>query len=98
MDTQTQWAIVVGFVLPMVIPIITQSHWTSQVKSIVAFALMLAAAVGTAAVQGKLNTAQLVPTMLYVMGTAIASYRALWRPIGAVDALETATDLPTKSG
>jgi hypothetical protein len=86
------WSAAVGFVLPLAIAVIQQRHWSTQLKSLVAFAIcIIAAAVTVYFDGGKFDAGHLVESALIVFTLARASYAGLWKPIGVSDKIETKT-------
>lgn len=92
-DLASQYAMAVGFVLPLVISCILQHHWSTQLKTAVAFVCVLLATAGTAYTQGKLDVHHVGFTLFYVFITAIGSFKGLWQPFGIADGIEKATTI-----
>lgn len=86
-----QWAVIVGFFLPLLLSVILQAKWSTALKSVVSFAVVMAATAITAWVEGKVDSANLLSTFFYVLTATIASFKALWQPTGVAQALEKAT-------
>ena len=95
-STLTQIAILVGFLLPHLISVITQTHWNSGLKSLVAFSICILAAVLTVWAKGTLNLHDLVGTATVVYLMARSSYAGLWKPLGVSDSIEASTTLGGK--
>lgn len=88
-----QIAIFVGFLLPHAIALVTQQHWSPALKSVVAFAICIVAAVVTVWAKGTLNFHDLVGTATLVYVLARSSYAGLWKPTGITDTIEAKTTL-----
>lgn len=92
MDSQlTSIASIVGFVLPNAIAAINRQRWGSTVKSLMAFAICVAAALATAWFDDKLNPADIRNTIIVVFVAAIGSYHLYWKNSGITDAIEKHT-------
>lgn len=85
------WAVVVGFFMPILLAIVQQPSWSSPVRSMVMFVASVIAGAGTVYFQGAWDTTNLVTTILFVMVTAIATYKGLWQPTTVVPKIELAT-------
>lgn len=92
-DLQSQYAMLVGFFLPPLIALILQHQWPTRLKTIVAFALVLLASIGTAYFENRLDLHQLLPTVFTVLTMTVTSFKALWQPTGAADHIERVTSL-----
>jgi hypothetical protein len=85
------WAGVVGFFMPILLAIVQQPSWSSPVRSMVMFVASVIAGAGTVYFQGAWDTTNLVTTILFVMVTAIATYKGLWKETGIAPKVEAAT-------
>lgn len=90
-----QLSLGVGFLLPHVISIINQAHWNPGVKSLVAFASCVVAAVIITWSKNQLDFHHLVESAGIVYALARSSYSGLWKPLGVSDAVESSTTLRT---
>lgn len=78
------WSAVVGFFLPLAIAIPQRQRWASWLKGLFAFGCCLVAAAGTAWFSGDLaQMSDYVTAALFVVFTALGSYRLLWGPKAA---------------
>ena len=91
MENIELWSLVVGFLLPPVLSIIMQSHWSDQVQAVVAFVACLLAGAGTAYFQGDLTAKRWVEASLVVLVTTIATYKGFWKPTRVSPTIEAAT-------
>lgn len=94
--TPEQWAVVTGFFIPPLMSVIVQSHWSKEFKTIAAFFICVGATFGQLYFENRLNFQQLLPTLINVLVTSIASFHGFWKPLG-IQKLEKITDLPTGS-
>ena len=85
-----QWALIVGFALPPVLAVLMQTHWTTQVKSLVAFVVCAVAGLGTAFFAGELSD-DWVSSALIVLVTGISTYQGFWKPSGIAPTIEATT-------
>lgn len=90
-DIANQWDIIAGFFVPLLVSVINQAWWRSSIKAVVAFVVMLVVAIGTAWVNHALDSSHILPTVFYVVSTAIVSYKGLWQHTGVTDAIEKST-------
>lgn len=94
MDVNTNlvmWSGIVGFFMPIVISVIQQPSWSSQVRSLVMFVASIIAAVGTVFFEGKFTGVDLATALLTVMTVTIATYTGFWKQTGVAPKLEMAT-------
>mgnify|MGYP000058182311 CR=1 FL=1 len=86
------WSSVVGFFLPLAIAIPKRQRWASWVKGVFAFGCCLVAAAGTAYFSGDLSKiSDYVTAALFVVFTALGSYKLLWQPSGIAPGIEEKT-------
>lgn len=90
------YAAVIGSLLPLVIAFIQREHWSSQIRSLVAFAAVFVAGLGTAYFDGDFTTKGVVGAILIVFTTARTTYAALWQPTGVAQKIESATTATPK--
>jgi hypothetical protein len=81
----------IGLVMPLVVSVINQEHWSSPVKGLVAVLVSLVASVVTTWAQGGLHSHSLASSFLIIFGATLATYRVFWKPTGISDKVETAT-------
>ena len=93
MSNLAQWSAIVAFVVPIVLAFLNQSKWSAQIKAALFFAFSLAAAAGTAYLQGDLTGQRWLDSALVVVPAAAAFYHGFWKPVG-LHAVEEATDVP----
>lgn len=83
MTDVAQWAALVGFILPLVVAIVQQSHWSRTVRTVIGAICVVVAAVVTALVEDKFNMHQWATSLIFIALTAYSSYTHIWVPIGA---------------
>jgi len=93
-----QWAIVLGFLMPLVVSLVVQSHWASGFKATVSLLSCLAAATVQLGIQGRLDLSHLPATALGIMALSVSFHAHFWKPTGIAPWLEQATNLPVKEG
>ena len=85
------WAMVVGVVAPLAISAIKRSRWSARTQSLVALAVYIVAALGTAFFTGVFEGASIVTILMVIFLTGWASYSAVWKPTGVDAKIDRAT-------
>jgi len=86
------WALVVGFLSPIVLAIINQPTWSAPVKSFVAFVWSaIVAAVTLWLSPNSFDGKNLISTFLLVFVTAVATYRGFWKTSNIAPQIQAAT-------
>jgi hypothetical protein len=85
------WALIVGFVMPLLIAIVQRSTWTQPVRALVMAVSSVIAGGLTAYFAGDLNGVDVTTAILLVAVTAIASYKGFWQPTTVAPKIEAAT-------
>ena len=85
------WALVVGFVSPLLIATIQQPRWSNPVRVGVAAAWSILAGGGTAWFNDEFTGRGILSSALVVLVTAIATYQHLWKPAHITTRIEAAT-------
>ena len=83
----------VGFIVPLIVSFVNQSHWKPQYKGIVAIAVSALAAFITSWAAGDLHGKSFATSFLIVLGATLTTYRVFWKPTGIADSVESATTL-----
>lgn len=91
MSNLTQWSAIVAFFVPLVVALLNQQKWSSQMKAIVFFVVAIIAAAGTAYFQGDLTGKRWLDSALIVVPAAAAFYHGWWKPNGVAPEIEEAT-------
>jgi ABC-type uncharacterized transport system permease subunit len=81
----------VGFVMPLVVSLVNQTHWRPQIKGLVAILVSLVASFLTSWIAGDLNGKSFATSFLIVLGATLTTYRVFWKPTGIADSVEKAT-------
>lgn len=82
---------VLAFLLPPIIAVITQRHWSSQVKGAVAFLVCVAAALLMVLYEAGFNWTDWRNASLVIVSGAIFFYHQFWKPSGIAPAIEEKT-------
>lgn len=90
MTDAAMWALIVGFLSPLVIAVVQRPEWKDWARALVTFVYCLIAGAVTAYLNGAMEGRSLVSTILLVFVVAIAAYRGLWKDVGAPQ-IEAAT-------
>lgn len=75
------WAVIVGFLMPLVIGRIVDSKWRAWVKAAIAFGASAIAGVGTAYFAGAFNGLDTVGVALTVVVVSITAYGQFWKKV-----------------
>lgn len=76
------WAIVVGFLQPIVLQFILQSKWSARVQALAAFGFSVITGGLTAYFTGAFeNVGSLVTVILLVAVASISSYQGFWKKV-----------------
>jgi hypothetical protein len=86
------WAIVVGFIQPIVLQFLLQAKWSARVQALAAFGFSAVTGSATAYFTGAFeNVASIVTVILLVAVVSISSYKGFWKPVAPE--LKAATSL-----
>lgn len=91
------WALIVGFLSPLLIAVVQQPKWSNRLRVLVTVAWSVVAGGGTAYFAGEFSGRGVVSAALVVCVTAIATYSNLWKPTRIAPMIEAATS-PTPRG
>jgi hypothetical protein len=95
MTSTTAIDLLIGSLMPLLIALINQAHWSVKLRALVAIAVCVAAALITELFRDgtAFQLAHWRTTAIYVAGAALASYQLWWRPSTWAPSLESATTL-----
>lgn len=85
MDDVTRWALIVGFVSPLLLRYVMNARWAGGVKAGIAFGWAVISGGVTAWLTGQLAGISVVSSILIVLVAAIASYEGFWKQLGATN-------------
>ena len=96
MTSAEQWALLVGFLMPLLLSVIQQPGWSKPVRAIVMFIVCIVGGLITVwvATPGGLSgssTHGIIGVCLTVALAAVAFYEKFWKPTGVAPAIEAAT-------
>lgn len=83
------WSTIAGTLTPFVVAIINQPKWSPFVRALLTVLVSLGVGAATTALEGKLDGARLVTSVLVVLAAAVGTYHTLWRNVAPQ--LESAT-------
>lgn len=95
MSNLAQWSALVGFVLPLLVAIVQQSHWSRAVRTVIGIIAVIISAGVTAFVENKLNWNNWATSLIAIATVAFTTYRNVWVPLGAADWVEAVTSKKT---
>lgn len=103
MTTPELWAVLVGFLTPLLVAVVKQPRWSKQQKQVISIVVAVVVGVLNLLAQGVLNEASFTPsgalaTLVLVLGASQGAYALLWKPTGVSDRIEVATDSETREG
>lgn len=87
-----RWALIIGFLMPLLVAVIEQPKWPDWVRAVVAAILCIIAGGMQVYVMGQFNAADLTTSILIILVEAIAVYQAFWKKVG-IKTLENATTI-----
>jgi len=88
MTDAEMWAMVVGFLLPPVIAVLQKSSASEYLKTTLAFAVCMLAAMGNIYVTGEYEGKKMVTVALITLVSAISTYKGFWKPTGIAPYIE----------
>lgn len=98
-DLDPTLVVLVGAVLPLALAVIMQPTWPDNVRSLVAFLVIMAVGVGVAWLSDNMDRDGILATCGAIWVMAQASYTHLWKQNGVTKAIEESTSRkPTPGG
>lgn len=91
LTTQDMWTILVGFLMPILVALVNQTHWSKPLRAIVSFAICIVVAIADVLIQGNWNGHDLTRTLVLVAFVAYTSYTLFWKPSAIAPSIEAAT-------
>lgn len=85
------WSALVGALMPPLIAIVNQSHWSKAWRGIISVASCVVAAAVTCWLRGDLSAGNYAHSVLVILTAALGSYHVFWRPSSIAPAIEVAT-------
>ena len=99
MSDLQMWELLIGFLsATFVLPVLQQPRWSQRARALCTFVYCTIVGLGTAYLTGSFDgTGDLrtgVSSILFVLVTAVASYKGFAKPAGIAGAIESATSPP----
>lgn len=95
LDLVQLWDLLLGVLLPLVIATVTRATWSSRTKTLIMLAFVFVTTVLAELFAGRLQQPDgwrgLVASLIVVFLLTVATYRHVWKPIGAVEKIEAVT-------
>jgi uncharacterized membrane protein len=88
----------VGLILPMIIAVIQQVQFSQAVRSLVAVAACVVAAIIVAAAQTNFNAHNFAVAFMTVFVSTVVSYEHFWKPTGIAPLVEGFTNINRGAG
>lgn len=85
-------AILLGFLVTFIVPLISQSHFSSRVRQIIAIVLAIGAGFLNVAISGQWDAANLVASVMLSIVASQSFYQSL-NKTGVFGAIENITDI-----
>lgn len=85
------WALVVGFISPLLIAVVQQPRWRGPIRVLVTLGWAVVTAFGTAYFTGEFSGRGVLSCFLVIAVTAISSYQSIWVPTRIAPAIEART-------
>lgn len=82
---------IIAFLLPPAIAVITQAHWSPQLKGVVAFLVSVAAALAMVLYEGGFNWTDWRNASLVIVSGAVFFYHQFYKPSGIAPSIEAKT-------
>jgi hypothetical protein len=86
------WDLIVGFLAPLLVSVIIQSHWDARAQTACAALVSIALAAVTVYLQGSFSPQDFISSALIIGVTAINVYHHFWSNTGVTQNLEVATN------
>lgn len=86
-----QWSALIGFLLPLLVAVVQQSHWSKAVRTVIGIIAVLVTSFVTTAVEGKLTWDRWAESLVVVFVLAMTAYKSVWVPLGAAPLIEEKT-------
>lgn len=87
------WGLILGVLSPILISVVQQPSWSGQVRTLVGVVVSLAIGVLTVLANGGADLKDWLATLALVLVASQATYRGIFKPSGAADAIEKVTSL-----
>jgi hypothetical protein len=91
MSDAQMWALIVGFVAPLLIAVLQRPTWPDWLRSLVTVCFCAIAGTGTVYFTGNLTGRSILSATLLVFVTSIAAYKGLWKPTSVAPRIEAKT-------
>lgn len=87
--------VLIGALMPLIIALLNQCHWSVKLRSLVAVVVCIIAAAITEVIRNgdSFNLSHWRETAIIIAGAALISYQTWWRPSTWAPSLEAATTL-----
>ncbi|MFC6065463.1 hypothetical protein [Streptomyces ochraceiscleroticus] len=91
MTNAQMWALIIGFVSPLLISVVNRPQWSSAARSFVQMAVSVLVGLGSAYFAGDFAGKDVISSILIASVSAISAYKGIFKPTGASPALERLT-------
>ncbi|WP_199896714.1 hypothetical protein [Streptomyces niger] len=91
MTNAQMWALIVGFLSPLLISVVNRPHWSSAIRASVQVAVSVLVGLGTAYFAGDFAGKDIVTSILIASVSAISAYKGIFKPTGMSPAVERMT-------
>jgi tetrahydromethanopterin S-methyltransferase subunit C len=87
------WDLIVGFLAPLLVSVIIQSHWDTLAQTICAAIVTIILAAITVYIEGSFSPQDLISSILIIGVTAMNMYNHFWKHTGVTQSIEAATNI-----
>lgn len=91
MTDAQMWALIVGFLSPIVIAVVQRPTYGNQVRVLIMVAWSGISGTGTAWLAGEFTGRGITSCVLLVVISAISSYQSIWKPLRVAPVIEAKT-------
>lgn len=97
-DNMSMYMAVIGWLVPMLISIINQRGWSSEVRGFIAAVVSIATATFGTILSGNWDGEDMTRNILIVLTLSQVSYQTFWKPSKLAPDIEVKTSPVDKSG
>ncbi|WP_223731871.1 hypothetical protein [Streptomyces purpurogeneiscleroticus] len=91
MTNAQMWALIIGFVSPLLISVVNRPQWSSAARASVQMAVSVLVGLGSAYFAGDFAGKDVISSILIASVSAISAYKGIFKPTGASPTLERLT-------
>lgn len=85
------WALIVGFLSPLLISVVNQPQWTRRARTAAQLVVSILVGLGTAYFAGDFAGKDIISSILIASVAAISAYKGIFQPTGVSPTVERLT-------